>query len=150
MIQTKLPPENPARFRSLSLRGLAVLTHRWVGLTIAAFLFLSGVTGAVISWDHELDDWLNPHLHMALGQGQAQPSLDLVSQVEARDPRAQVTYVPLAPQPGEALALFVQPRVDPATGGLFELGYNQIFLDPVTWCWIDIGHRKGSVVDPYW
>jgi uncharacterized iron-regulated membrane protein len=27
---------------------------------LAAFLFVSGLTGAVISWDHELDEWLNP------------------------------------------------------------------------------------------
>ncbi len=39
-----------------------VILHRWVGLTIAAFLFVSGLTGAVISWDHEFAELINPHL----------------------------------------------------------------------------------------
>lgn len=44
------------------MRNLATLLHRWVGLAIAGFLFVTGLTGAVISWDHELDNLLNPHL----------------------------------------------------------------------------------------
>ena len=37
------------------MRAAFVIAHRFVGLTIAAFLFVSGLTGAIISWDHELD-----------------------------------------------------------------------------------------------
>lgn len=114
------------------MRRIATLLHRWVGLAVAAFLFVSGVTGAVISWDHELDDLLNPHLTEAPGAGPALPALDLVRQVEAGDPRARVTYVPLVPEPGESLALYVTPRVDPTTGRQFDLDYNQVFLDPAT------------------
>ena len=44
------------------MRATWTLIHRWCGLLTAAFLFVSGITGAVISWDHELDDLLNPHL----------------------------------------------------------------------------------------
>lgn len=115
------------------------LLHRWVGLAIAAFLFLSGLTGAVISWDHELDDLLNPQLHEATGSGRAIPALELVRQVEARDPRVRVTYFPLTAEPGESLSFYVQPRVDPTTGRLFEPGYNEVFVDPVTG--IEIGKR---------
>ena len=43
-------------------RSIFVLLHRWFGLTMAGFLFVAGLTGAVISWDHELDEWLNPDL----------------------------------------------------------------------------------------
>ncbi|WP_052401886.1 PepSY-associated TM helix domain-containing protein [Muricoccus aerilatus] len=114
------------------MRPILTLLHRWIGLATAAFLFLAGATGAVISWDHELDDWLNPHLTTARTTGPARPSLELAAEAEARDPRAWVTYVPLAPEPGESLALFVEPRVNPETGRLYDLGYNQIFLDPAT------------------
>ena len=109
-----------------------VWLHRWVGLGIAAFLFVAGLTGAVISWDHELDEWLNPELHAIATGGTALSSLDLARAFEARDARAQVTYLPLAPEPGASLALFVEPRIDPATGRPFDLGYNQVFLDPAT------------------
>ena len=114
------------------MRQAMTLLHRWVGLAIALFLFVSGVTGAVISWDHELDEWLNPHLTEARAEGPALPALDLAALVERRDPRVMASYVPLAPEPGHSLEVFVQPRVDPATGRLFEPGYNQVFLDPAT------------------
>ena len=59
-------------------------------------------------------------------------SLDLAAKVEAADPRAKVTYVPLQPEPGHTLALGVEPRVDPKTGNLYDLDYNQVFLDPAS------------------
>ncbi|MBB2965065.1 PepSY domain-containing protein [Methylobacterium sp. R2-1] len=122
------------------MRYLFVFFHRWVGLIIAAFLFVTGLTGAVISWDHELDSWLNPELHMASGTGPAKPSLDLATLVEARDPRVRVARLPLQPEPGEALEVIVFPKVDPATGRLFEPGYNQVFLNPVTGA--ELGRRE--------
>jgi uncharacterized iron-regulated membrane protein len=114
------------------IRQICVLLHRWVGLTIAGFLFVSGLTGAIISWDHELDELLNAHLMRTSSSGPFMPSLDLARMIEARDPRVTVTSVPLLPQAGETLSFGVDPRVDPATGKLFELGYNEVFVDPVT------------------
>ena len=114
------------------MRPALTLLHRWVGLVIAAFLIMSGLTGAVISWDHELDELLNPHLTHAAAEGPGRPALALAAEAEARDPRIRVTYLPLAPEPGHSLQLYVEPRVDPATGRPFELGFNQVFLDPAT------------------
>jgi uncharacterized iron-regulated membrane protein len=128
------------------MRALWVLAHRWVGLAMAAFLFLTGVTGAVISWDHELDDLLNPHLMQAPGRGEAQSALELVRRFEEQNPTARVTFAPLAPEPGDSLALFVEPRVDPATGRQFELGYNQVFIDPATGK--ELGRREWGAVWP--
>ena len=127
-------------------RSVFVLLHRWAGLAIAAFLFVAGLTGAVISWDHELDDLLNPHLHTVSSRGAAIPALDLARQVEARDPHARVAYIPLAAEAGESLSLFVVPRVDAATGRLHALGYNQVFLDPVTGT--ELGRREWGRVWP--
>ncbi len=42
------------------MRSWLVRLHRWFGLAIALFLFVAGLTGAVIAWDHELDAALNP------------------------------------------------------------------------------------------
>ena len=55
------------------MRSAFVVLHRWFGLFIAVFLFVSGLTGAVISWDHELDDVLNPHLMEARTPGASLP-----------------------------------------------------------------------------
>ncbi|RIA19376.1 putative iron-regulated membrane protein [Ectopseudomonas oleovorans] len=114
------------------MRPILVLLHRWCGLLIALFLFTAGLTGAVISWDHELDEWLNPHLFDAQSAGPAQDPLQLVDVLEARDPRLQVSFMPLALEPGHALGIFVDPRIDPATGKAYKLGFNQLGVDPVT------------------
>lgn len=114
------------------MRAVFTVIHRWFGLAIAAFIFLTGITGAVISWDHELDAWLNPQLSQARNTGPAKSGLELARLVEARDPRVFVTYVPLAAAPGESLSVFVAPRIDPATGQVYRPGYSQVFLDPVS------------------
>lgn len=128
-----------------SIRPSLGFLHRWVGLVIAGFLFISGLTGAIISWDHALDDVLNPHL-MNASSGRPIPPLELVAKLEASDPRARVTGVPLAVEPGKSLALGVDSRVDPKTGKLFELGYNQVFFDPVTG--VELGRRDWGALWP--
>ncbi|MGC3981998.1 MAG: PepSY-associated TM helix domain-containing protein [Steroidobacteraceae bacterium] len=114
------------------MRTALVLLHRWFGLAVALFLFIAGVTGAVISWDHELDAWLNPTLYEAKSSGTPKPSLELAAIVEAADPRVRVTYLPLGVEPNEALQMSVSPRVDPATGKLYDVNYNQVAIDPVS------------------
>jgi uncharacterized iron-regulated membrane protein len=128
------------------MRPIFTLLHRWAGLTIAGFLFVSGLTGAIISWDHELDDLLNARLTQVQSRGPFLSSLDLARSIEARDPRARVTYVPLEAEPGEALAFGVDPTVDPATGQLYELGYNQVFIDPVSGA--ELGRRNWGAAWP--
>ena len=128
------------------MRAAWTLVHRYCGLLTAAFLFVSGVTGAVISWDHELDDLLNPHLMEARTPGTPQDALALARQVEARHPDVRVTYVPLHAEAGKSLALGVSPRIDPATHALTEPGFNQVFVDPVSGA--ELGRREWGAVWP--
>ena len=128
------------------MRSVLILLHRYAGLLIAGFLFVSGVTGAVISWDHELDDLLNPHLTEARSSGPAIPAVELARQLEVRHPQVQVTFMPLVPEPGESLAFGVAPRVNPATGRLFEPDFNQVFVDPASG--EELGRRKWGAVWP--
>lgn len=114
------------------MRGFLVIVHRWAGLFIAVFLFIAGLTGTVISWDHELDEWLNPDLFEAKQAGQPLPPLELVSRFEARNPQARVDYFPLSYEAGKTADLFVVPRIDAATGRLYELDYNQAYVEPAT------------------
>lgn len=129
------------------MRAFATLLHRYAGLLIAAFLFVSGLTGAIISWDHELDDLLNPQLMEAKSGGPAIASLELAAQIEARHPQVHVTYVPLAPEePGKSLSFGVSPRVDPQTDRLYEPGFNQVFVDPASG--EELGQREWGAVWP--
>lgn len=113
------------------MRTLFTIVHRWAGLFIAAFLFIAGLTGALISWDHELDELLNPHLYDAKTTGSPLSPYELVRRVEA-DNKIRVTYFPLSFEEGHNADLFVEPRVDPKTGELYEVDYNQVFIDPAS------------------
>lgn len=114
------------------MRQLWLILHRWVGLFLAGFLFLAGSTGALISWDRELDEWLNPQLHRVRTTGQAQDPFLLARKIEAMDPRALVIRIPLFREEGKSAKYLVTARIDPATGQPFALDYNEIYLDPVS------------------
>lgn len=116
------------------MRAALVAFHRWAGLFTALFLFVSGLTGAIISWDHEFDEWLNPHLfetQNSVTSIQLAP-LTLARKVEESDTRLRVRYLPLSIESGHTLVVSVGARIDPATGKPYELGFNQLALDPVT------------------
>ena len=123
------------------MRSWLVRLHRWFGLGIALFLFMSGLTGAIIAWDHELDAALNPEFFVAKTSATAFPTLpalpapsplELANRIEAADPRVQVTYLPLVAEPGHTLQMGVTPRTNPATGLPYELSFNQLAVDPAT------------------
>jgi len=116
------------------MRGALVVLHRWCGLSIAGFLFVAGLTGAVIAWDHELDEWANPHLFQAASGVTQTPlaPLELARRAEAADPRLRVSFVPLAVEPGHTAMLGVAARIDPTTGAPYPLGFNQLAMDRAT------------------
>lgn len=114
------------------MRPVLVILHRWFGLAMAVFLFVAGLTGAIISWDHELDEWLNPHLFEAPAGGPPLAPLELAARLEAADPRLRVRFMPLAIEEGHSFGVFVEPRLDPATGQPHTLDFNQVALDPAT------------------
>ncbi|MET0343008.1 MAG: PepSY-associated TM helix domain-containing protein [Polyangiales bacterium] len=116
------------------MRRTLVLLHRWAGLFTAVFLFVSGLTGAIISWDHELDEAVNPHLFHANsgGKGEVLSGLALADHLEKSDPRLRVGFVSLATEPGHTHVIGVDAKVDPATDKLYPLDFNQVAIDPVT------------------
>jgi len=114
------------------VRGLFVLLHRWFGLATAGFLLVAGLTGAVISWEHELDEWLNPELFERRSEGELLPPLALVERVERSDPRARVSLFPLQLEAEHNAVIWVDARQDPETGRRHDLGYDHVFIDPGT------------------
>ena len=114
------------------MREFWTVVHRWLGLTAALFLIVAGATGAVISWDHEIDEWLNADIMHTPGRGALQSPLALAAAVEAGDPRVDVSYMTLGLEEGHAASFLVRPKKDPATGKPYVLGYNNVFVDPVT------------------
>ena len=114
------------------MRPFWTVVHRWLGLFVALFLIVSGLTGAVISWEHEIDGWLNHRLYDVASRGAYRSPFELAAAVEDSDPRVLATYLPLAFEEGHSAGFYVQPRIDPASGQPFALDYNEVFIDPVT------------------
>lgn len=128
------------------IRRSLVLIHRYAGLLMAPFLVITGLTGAVISWDHELDAWLNPRLMQASTRGTPRPTLDLVREIEQRDPRLRVSFAPLTAEPGASLQFGIEPKIDPQSGRPYAIGFNQLFVDPVSGT--ELGRREWGAVWP--
>ena len=109
------------------------MLHRWIGLGIAAFLALAGVTGAVIAFQDELDAALNPSLFVDPAGADRQPMriTELVAAVEIQLPHAEIFHVPVRHQAGVARVLGVGARIDANTGKRHELAFNDVFASPV-------------------
>lgn len=122
------------------------LIYRWVGLVIAAFLFIAGVTGAIIAWDHEIDDWLNSNLIYARASGPAISSFDLARAIEERDPRARVTSITLAAETARSLRFQVTGRISSEANRQYELNYDEVYVDPASG--EELGRRKAGQVWP--
>ncbi len=113
-------------------RAFWTTVHRLAGLLTAAFLFMAGLTGAIISWDHELDEWLNPDLFRVESRGAYRPPAEMAAAIQQWDPRVVPTYWSLSYEEGHSAVFFVRALKDPTTGRVPKLDYNQVFVDPVT------------------
>lgn len=109
------------------MRQALVLLHRYLGLTLAAFLFVAGLTGAVLAFQQEVDATLNPDLHRATTRGRMLSLSALENSVERQLPAARVSAVQPAWRPGASAVLRVEPR---STGA--RLSYDEVFADPVS------------------
>jgi len=111
-------------------RGFWLRLHRYVGLSLAGFLVLTGLTGAVLAWNAELDEALNPGLFRAVppdADAAMWSPLALREAVQQRFPQALVARVPLALEPGKAATFLLRRK----PGGP-PLADDQVFLDPYT------------------
>jgi uncharacterized iron-regulated membrane protein len=114
----------------LHVRSAWLRIHRWLGLTIALFVVMAGLTGAVIAFNEELDARLNPDLFHVHPRDVSLSPLALRELAEQLEPRAHVDFVGLNRKPHETAIQYLSARTDPATGAPHELEHDQLFLDP--------------------
>ena len=123
------------------MRSFLVLLHRYIGLATAVFLLLAGITGSLLAFNHELDEWLNPEFYAASAEGERLPPGELVDAVQSVHPKLQVWYMEYPNETGHTALLAAVPRNDPATGKPFKERNEVFYLDPVS------GEQKGQ---RYW
>jgi len=118
------------------LRSFCVMFHRWVGLTMAGFLVVVGLTGSLLAFLPELDRVVAPQLF----PGPHGPELDpatLLRRAEAVAPDMRATTVFLGYRGTAQVGVTPRPGVQPPD-------YDQIYLDSVTGA--ELGHVKRSLM----
>lgn len=114
-------------------RTVLLKLHRGLGLALAGFLFVLGLTGSLIVFEAELDALLNPDLfHIEQAGGAPLPPAELIRQVEAGDPRIEAYHLSWSDAPTQAAVVYVRPRANPATGESYRVPYDEVFIDPVS------------------
>lgn len=119
--------------RRTFVRRYATLLHRYVGLVLALFLAIVGLTGAAIAWNDELERVFAPVLFV-LPPGRAQlPALDpfalrdaaarampefAVNAVDFTRRRDQPARFAIEARPGGATPANTEIALDPASGAL--------------------------------
>ena len=125
---------------TLALTGLSrrwlTKVHRWSGLFLLLFLFVAGVTGAILAFRWELDRAINPQLFSVEPQAQTLPYTALIDGVESRFPELMVSTVVVPKTPQQSTIVYVKSRMDAhvnhvhVMGMKNELDFNQVFVDP--------------------
>ncbi|MFD2882454.1 PepSY domain-containing protein [Pseudomonas lini] len=94
---------------------------------------MAGLTGSILAFNHELDEWLNPEFYSASADGQRLPPGTLVDKLQAEHPRLQVWYMEYPSEPGHTALLAAVPRNDPATGKTFCRAQSGVLSGPGQW-----------------
>ena len=110
------------------MRKAFLTVHLWAGLIAAVFLFLVGISGAIIAFENELDRFLNSGLYYVQPRGHLL-GLDAISQkLLAQYPGAKIDgfeppekpdlalIVGLEPSSGKEMTLFVDPYTGDVRG----------------------------------
>lgn len=113
-----------------------VIAHRWAGLSLALFLVVVGLTGALMAFYDEIEVAIAPQLHLVQppsAQAAMLSPIELREKVQAAYPGAVINYLPLHLETGHALKLDIR-RIDPATKriGPWSPEVDEVFVDPYT------------------
>ena len=116
--------------RSLRLRRLWIVTHRWLGIALFIPLLLLGLTGAGLVWPDATERFFYPERFNDVSDYQERPVADYVSAALKAMPKGEsVGMIFLPNQPGEAIVVSGAPywrdRVGPPAR-------NRVWLDPIT------------------
>lgn len=107
-------------------RALWVQVHLYLGLYIGALLVVFGLTGSVLVFFQEIDDWLNPDLLIVAvpppGQDAYRPVGDILAAAkQAAVPGSRITQVYGAPTRERVFAVYVEHP---------SRAWARIFVDP--------------------
>ena len=119
------------RKNRISIRHFWVLVHRYVGLAMAVFLVLVGLTGSLLAFYSELDRLVCPQFFVANTGSKPLDIATLAENAALLEPKAQVDSVWFDHDLAQ-VQVYVSPRIDPQTQQSYELDFEQLMLNPFT------------------
>lgn len=114
------------------MRPILILLHRYVGLALASFLIIIGLTGSIIAFYEPLEHAINPNLHFVTPQKKRIDPLVMREALEKQDPNSHVYYVHFPHKADESASMYVEGAIDPQTGEEKTTGYDELFANPYT------------------
>lgn len=127
--------------KAVAIREWTVTIHRYLGLLLALFLILIAATGSVIAFYDDLERGLSARMRVVAPQARivtVADALNIRARLEAEDPRAHVFSLQFPQKPDEPLFSRVMPAIDPVTGAVAAIDYDEVFANPYT------GERLGQ------
>ncbi len=88
--------------KSRKLRNIAFTLHRYIGLAVGIILVIVGLTGSLLVFEHEMDEWaIQQRFGRVVAQAQRLPTATLVDNIKtayAKHPDWQVGQVQMLPK----------------------------------------------------
>ena len=100
----------------MRLRKKLLLVHRWSGIALAVLLIITGISGSMLAFHHEIDAWLNPALHRTTPRPQRAALDDIAKTIETHHPHLAVGYFLFADNPAASLHVLMNTRAAAASG----------------------------------
>lgn len=114
------------------MRSALLLLHRYAGLLMAGFLIITGLTGALLAFNHEIDEWLNPDWMHVQPQNSPVISLNQLNQVvQQAYPYHQVEFVSFKREPDQAFSVRIGPLSNQEKSKDLPQ-VDQVFVNPYT------------------
>jgi uncharacterized iron-regulated membrane protein len=112
-------------------RQLWVKIHRYAGLMLAAFLVLSGISGALLVYQEQIQKILVPELHFTKSIGkrdtQIQP-MKIREIVLSRYPDRQIYYTNIENKILNVTNIYIEPKYNFESGVIIEPGFD-LYVD---------------------
>lgn len=138
---------------SLTLRQSCLWLHRYTGLVMAGFLLLAGLTGALLAFHEELDEWFNQDL--AYIQASKQPPLaiaDLHDKVIAAYPEYNFSSMPTSIEAERSAVFLVDRARGKQASTAAKAPFQEVYLNPYDgailgtrdkeqWAWRNTMHK---------
>lgn len=102
-------------------RNLILNLHLWIGIAAALLLLLTGASGALLVFETQIDEALNPKLARVAPSGRQLSLTELKSSLETQYPAARVLAIEISDSDDAAYGAYVQPR----SGDGFNVAVSQ-------------------------